>query len=236
VRKEGDLARLAAEAELAAFNRDFEVQRAEFQAAVNAKRAQAELAYELAKNKALEELKRQEYQVKLLEKEMAAKLEEQEIALREKHLEATVKRPAEAESYRARLEAEAEAYRKELEAKGRAAGLRLEAQVRAEALREQGKAEAEAMREKALAWQQYTQAALAEMLIQRLPELARAVAEPLSHVDKIVLVGEGSQTSKLTGQVAEVLAQLPAVVESLTGLKLSEVLKKPEPGRGEKES
>jgi flotillin len=236
VRKEGDLARLAAEAELAAFNRDFEVQRAEFQAAVNAKRAQAELAYELAKNKALEELKRQEYQVKLLEKEMAAKLEEQEIALREKHLEATVKRPAEAESYRARLEAEAEAYRKELEAKGRAAGLRLEAQVRAEALREQGKAEAEAMREKALAWQQYTQAALAEMLIQRLPELARAVAEPLSQVDKIVLVGEGSQTSKLTGQVAEVLAQLPAVVESLTGLKLSEVLKKPEPGRGEKES
>jgi len=232
VRKEGDLARLAAEAELAAFNRDFEVQRAEFQAAVNAKRAQAELAYELAKSKALEELKRQEYQVKLLEKEMAAKLEEQEIALREKHLEATVKRPAEAESYRARLEAEAEAYRKELEAKGRAAGLRLEAQVRAEALREQGKAEAEAMREKALAWQQYTQAALAEMLIQRLPELARAVAEPLSQVDKIVLVGEGSQTSKLTGQVAEVLAQLPAVVESLTGLKLSEVLKKPEPGRG----
>jgi flotillin len=227
-RKEGDVARLAAEAELARANRDFELQRAEFQAAVNAKRAEAELAYELARAKYLEELKRQEYQARLLEKELATKVEEQEIALREKQLEATVKRPAEAESYRAKLEAEAEAYRKELEAKGRAAGLRLEAQVRAEALREQGRAEAEAMREKALAWQQYTQAALAEMLIQRLPGMARAVAEPLAHVEKIVLVGEGGQASKLTGQVAEVLAQLPAVVEALTGFKLADVLKKPE--------
>ena len=227
-RKEGDVARLAAEAELARATRDFELQRAEFQAAVNAKRAEAELAYELARAKYLEELKRQEYQARLLEKELATRVEEQEIVLREKQLEASVKRPAEAESYRSRLEAEAEAYRKELEAKGRAAGLRLEAQVRAEALREQGRAEAEAMREKALAWQQYTQAALAEMLIQRLPEMARAVAEPLAHVEKMVLVGEGGQASKLTGQVAEVLAQLPAVVEALTGFKLKDVLKKPE--------
>ncbi|MGQ9495974.1 MAG: flotillin family protein [Thermoanaerobaculaceae bacterium] len=229
-RKEGDVARLAAEAELAKANRDFELQRAELQIAVNTKRAEADLAYELARARALEELKRQEYKLKLTEKELEAKVEEQEIALREKHLQATVKLPAEAESYRTKLEAEAEAYRKELEAKGRAAGLRLEAQVQAEAVREQGKAEAEAMREKALAWQQYNQAALAEMLIQRLPEMARAVAEPLANVDKIVMVGEGGQTGKLTAQVAEVLAQLPTVVEALTGFKLADALKKPEAG------
>lgn len=229
-RKEGDVARLAAEAELANANRDFELQRAEMQIAVNTKRAEADLAYELARARALEELKRLEYKLKLTEKELEAKVEEQEIALREKHLQATVKLPAEAESYRMRLEAEAEAYRKELEAKGRAAGLRLEAQVQAEALREQGKAEAEAMREKAMAWQQYNQAALAEMLIQRLPEMARAVAEPLANVDKIVMVGEGGQTGKLTAQVAEVLAQLPTVVEALTGFKLADALKKPETG------
>lgn len=227
-RKEGDIARLAAEAELAKANRDFELQRAELKIAVDAKRAEADLAYELTRAKALEELKRQEYQLKLMEKELAAKVEEQEIALQEKHLQTTVKLPAEAENYRARLEAEAEAFRKELEARGRAAGLRLEAQVRAEALREQGKAEAEAMREKALAWQQYNQAALAEMLIQRLPEMARAVAEPLANVDKVVMVGEGGQVSKLTAQVAEVLAQLPTLVETLTGFKLADALKKPE--------
>ncbi|MEW5877003.1 MAG: SPFH domain-containing protein [Acidobacteriota bacterium] len=235
-RKEGDVARLAAEAELAAATRDFEIQRAEFQAAVNAKRAQAELAYELERAKLLEQVKRQEYQIKLVEKELATQLEEQEIALREKHLDATVKRPAEAEAYRAKLEAEAEAYRKELEAKGRAAGLRLEAQVRAEALREQGKAEAEAMREKAAAWRDYTQAALAEMVIQKLPELARAVAEPLSKVDRIVMVGDASGTSKLTGQVAEVLAQLPTVVESLTGVKLADFLAQKTAPKEEKDS
>ncbi len=58
------------------------------------------------------------------------------------------------------------------------------------------------------------------MVIQKLPELARAVSEPLAKVDKIVMVGDATGTSKLTGQVAGVLAQLPAVVESLTGVKL----------------
>ncbi|MCS7182265.1 MAG: SPFH domain-containing protein [Thermoanaerobaculum sp.] len=235
-RKEGDVARLAAEAELAAANRDFEIQRAEFQAAVNAKRAQAEMAYELERVRLAEQLKRQEYQVRLVEKELAARVEEQEIALREKHLEATVKRPAEAEAYRARLEAEAEAYRKELEAKGRAAGMRLEGQVRAEAMREVGKAEAEAMREKAAAWRDYTQAALAEMVIQKLPELARAVAEPLGKVERIVMVGDAAGASKLTGQVGAILAQLPAVVESLTGVKLEELLAQKLGAKEEKES
>ncbi len=63
------------------------------------------------------------------------------------------------------------------------------------------------------------------MVIKELPELARAVSEPLAKVDKIVMVGEAG-TSKLTGQVAGVLAQLPEVVESLTGLKLGDLVKR----------
>jgi flotillin len=227
-RKQGDVARLAAEAELAAATRDFEMQRAEFQAAVNVKRAKADVSYELERAKLSEELKRQEYQVRLTEKELAAEIEEKEIARREKELEATVKRPAEAMQFQARMEAEADAYRKELEAKGRAAGVRLEGNARAEAVTAQGKAEAEAMRAKAAAWKEYTDAALAEMVIKQLPDLARAVSEPLSKVDKIVMVGDADGAPKLTGQVASVLAQLPTVVESLTGLKLAELLKRKE--------
>lgn len=229
-RKQGDIARLQAEAELAGATRDFEVQRAEFQVSVNVKRAQADIAYDLERAKLSEALKRQEYAVKLTEKELAGKVEEQEILRREKELEATIKRPAEAMHYQAKLEADTDAYRKELDAKGKAAGIRLIGTAEADAMTVQGKAEADAMSQKAAAWKQYGDAALAEMVIRQLPELARAVSEPLSKVDKIVMVGDGSGASKLTGQVAAVMAQLPTVVESLTGIKLNEIL-----ARGRKE-
>jgi flotillin len=164
--------------------------------------------------------------VRLAEKELAAKVEELEIARREKELESTVKRPAEAMQFQARLEAETDAYKKELEAKGKAAGIRLIGSSEAEAATARGKAEASAMRDKAAAWKEYTDAALAEMVIKQLPELARAVSEPLSKVDKIIMVGDNDGAPKLTGQVARVVAQLPDVVESLTGFKLSDLLKK----------
>lgn len=227
-RKEGDVARLRAEAELAAATRDFEISRAEFQAAVNAKRAQADLAYDLERAKSELVLKQEEYRVRLAEKELAAKVEAAEIDRREKELEANVKRPAEAMQFQARLEAETEAYRKELEAKGKAAGVRLDGVSQAEAIAAKGKAEAEAMRQKAEAWRQYNEAAMAEMVVKVLPELARSVAEPLSKVDKIVMVGDNDGVPKITGQVAQVIAQLPVVVETLTGLKLQDLLKKKE--------
>ena len=89
------------------------------------------------------------------------------------------------------------------------------------------------MRQKAAAWKEYTDAALAEMIIKQLPELARAVSEPLSKVDKIIMVGDVDGAPKLTGQVASVIAQLPTVVESLTGLKLADLLKR---GKGKDEA
>ncbi|MBZ5639408.1 MAG: flotillin [Acidobacteriia bacterium] len=223
-RKEGDVARLKAEAELAQATRDFEIQRAEFQAAVNSQRAQADVAYDLERAKLDLSLKRQEYEVRLAEKELSAKVEEREAVRREKELEASVKRPAEAMNYQGRLEAEGEAYRKELEAKGKAAGIRTIGNAEAEAALARGKAEAEAMRAKATAWKDYSEAALTEMVIKSLPELARAVSEPLSKVEKIVMVGDASGAQKITGQVAAVLAQLPTVVESLTGLNLADLL------------
>lgn len=223
-RKAGDVARLQAESELAGATRDFETQRAAFQAEVNLKRAQADVAYELERAKLAEKLRRQEYAVQVAEKEMAAKVQELEIERREKELEATVKRPAQAMHFQARLEAESDAYRKELEAKGRAAGVRLEGVSRAEAVTAVGKAEAESMRQKAEAWKEYTGAALAELVIKELPDLARAVSEPLSKVEKIIMVGDADGAPKLTGQVASVLAQLPAVVNELTGVNLTELI------------
>ena len=227
-KKEGEIARLQAEALIAKTLWENEAKKAESQVDVNQKKAQSDYAYELERFRLNKEIKKVEAQVKLIEKEESIKLEEFEIARKEKELESGVIKPADARKYQIQAEAEAEGFRILEEAKGKSEAMKLEAQANAESVKQTGLAEAEAMLNKAGAWEKYNQAAILELYLQKLPELARAVSEPLSKVDKIVVVGgdKGLGTTKITAQVAEVLAQMPDVVESLTGVDLKEYFKK----------
>ena len=92
----------------------------------------------------------------------------------------------------------------------------------------QGKATAEAMRVKAESFKQYNEAAVIEMIVRILPEVAAKVSEPLAKTEKIVIInsgnGPGGGASKLTGDVTQIIAQLPPIVESLTGIKFEKLL------------
>jgi len=138
-----------------------------------------------------------------------------------------VLKPADARKYQIKAEADAEEYRIQAEARGKAEAMKLEGLADAERIKQKGLAEAEAMSKKAQAWEKYNQAAIFETYMKILPDLARAVAEPLSKVDKIVVVGgeKGLGTTRITGQVAEILAQLPEIVQSLAGVDLKKFLK-----------
>lgn len=225
--KEGEVARLAAEALIAKAQWENEGKKAESQVAVNQKKAQADFSYELERFRLNQEIKKEEGKVKLIEKEQSIKIEELEIARKEKELDSTVIKPAEARKYQMKAEAEAEEYRLQSEAKGRAEGIKLEGVAEAEKTKQKGAAEAETMLKKAQAWEKYNQAALFEMYLNILPELAKAVSEPLSKVDKIVIVGGDKSlgTSKITSQVAETLAQMPEIVKALIGVDLKKYLK-----------
>ena len=228
-RKDGDIARLKAESEIAKVNCDFESKRAAFQVDINKSKAQADFAYDLEKQRMNQQIRKEESKVKLIEKENAIKIEEQEILRKEKELEASIKKAADAKKYQIQAEAEAESFRLSAEAKGHAEAKKLEAESEAEMIRAQGAAEAEAMRLKAESWKDYNEAAVYKMVIDALPELARAIAEPLSKIDKIVMVGGGDGSigvSKITEQVAQILAQLPTVVESLSGVDMTRLLEK----------
>jgi flotillin len=226
-RKEAEVARLQSEAQIAKAQWDNEAKKAESQVFVNTKKAQADFSYELERHRLGQDLKREEAKVKQVEKSEAIKIEELEIARKEKELEATVIKPADARKYQIKAEAEAEEFRIAAEAKGKSEALRLEGLAEADEIRAKGGAEAEAMMKKAQAWEKYTQAAVLDTYIKVLPELARAVSEPLSKVDKIVIVGGDKElgTTRITGQVAGVLAQMPEIVKSLTGADLKEFLK-----------
>lgn len=225
-RKEGDIAKFQAESEIAKASCDYETQRAGFQADINQKRAVSDASYDLERLKMSQQIKKEEYQVRLIEKEEAIKIEEKEILRKEKELESTIKKAADAMKYQAQAEAEAESFRLGAQAKGKAEAIKHEGLAEAEIIRSQGEAEAEAMAKKAESWSRYNQAAIYQMYVDVLPELAKAVSEPLSKVDKIIMVGDSADgASKITGQVAQVLAQLPSVVEALSGIDIKELLK-----------
>jgi len=226
-RKEGEVARLAAEALIAKAQWENEAKKSESQVAVNQKKAQADFSYELERYRLSQQIKKEEAKMKAIEKEEAIKLEELEISRREKELDATVVKPADARKYQIKAEAEAEEFRIQAEARGKAEALRLEGDAEAEIMKKKGLAEAESMLKKAQAWEKYNQAAILEIYLKTLPDLARAVSEPLSKVDKIVVISGGDKslgTSKITAQVAEVLSQLPDVVKSLTGVDVRKYL------------
>ena len=92
----------------------------------------------------------------------------------------------------------------------------------------QGKATAEAMRAKAESFKQYNEAAVVEMIIRVLPEVAGKISEPLSKTERMIIINSGSGVgggaSKLTGDVTQIIAQLPPIIESLTGIKLERLI------------
>ena len=242
-RRDGDIAKFQAEGEIASANRDYELRRTQFQAEINREKARTDTAYELERQNVSLELKKAEYAVRLAEKQEVIRLEELEIERKEKELESSVKRAADAQKYRIEREAEAERLRMQLEAEGKADAIKIEGMAEVEVTKQRGiskitynrnlglaeaevkralgDAEAQVMQLKAQSFAAYNEAAVYQMLIEALPKLASAVSEPLSRVDRIVMVGEGaSGVSKLTGQISQIVAQLPAMVEALSGIDL----------------
>lgn len=233
-RQQGEIAKLAADTAIAQAERDYQSRKAEFDASVNLKRAEADLAYDIQRNRTSQELKREEVQIAVVEKEQQIIVQEREIQRREKELDATIRRQADAEKYRVETDATANRTKVELEATAQAEATRRKGQAQAEVIRLtgtseaeiialKGTAEAEAMAKKADSFRQYNEAAVLDVLVRALPEIAKAVAEPLSKTDRITLIstgGEGTGASKLTGDIAAVMAQLPAIVESLSGIEL----------------
>jgi flotillin len=227
--KEAQQARFQAETAIAQAQRDMELKKAEYEAEVKAKRAEADLSYDLHRYRIAQRVKAEEIQVGIVEREKLAELEEREVARKERELLATVLKPAQVERQRTEVLAEAERYRLEAEAMGRAEEIKARGAAEAEVIRMKGLAEAEAMRKKAESWSQYNEAAITELIVRVLPELARAVSEPLAKTERIVVVNAdagGAGVARIPADVARVVAQLPALVESLTGVKLEQLLER----------
>jgi flotillin len=217
--REARAARYEADLAIEASRRDYEVKRAAFKAEGRRADAEADLAYDLQQAISRQQVRAEELRVEIVERERMIELMQAEVERRRSELEAEVVEPAHA---RAReIVAVAEAQREEAAARG--AG-------EADALRLRGLAEAEAMAAKARSWSDYNEAAVTDRVLEVLPALAAAVSAPLAKTDRIVMIGgnggASAGASRITRDVTQIVAELPALLEALTGVKFDELVKR----------
>ena len=220
----------ASQAKQAEAQRDLEVKKAEYLELVKRQQAQADKAYEIQTNVMQQQVIAEQVKVQQIEKEQQIKVQDAEILRRERELIATVLKPAEVERKRIETMAEAEKQRLIAEAEGHANSTRAQGEAEAEIIFKKGDAEARAMNVKAEAYQEYNQAAVIDKLITNMPEVVRALAAPLANIDKITIVSTGNGTAagmhKITGDITQMAAQIPALFETLSGMPMSELLSK----------
>ena len=239
------------EKEIAQKNNELEIRKSELLKQSETKRAEAEAAYEIQKQEQRKTIEQASTNADIAKREREVELKQREVEVMEQALDAEVKKKAEAEKYKQQQEAdaklyirtkEAEAKKVEMEREAEATKTRAEAEkykqeqealaikakgeAEAEAIRAKGIAEAEAIDKKAEAMKKYGQAAIVEMLVNVLPEVAKSVAEPMTAIDKVTVIGGNTNgVSDMAGNVPIVMAKVFESVKEATGIDMTEIVR-----------
>ena len=251
--KESNDAAVLAETEIAKKQNELAIKKSELQREADTKKAIADAAYEIQKEEQRKTIEITTANADIARQEREIELKQKEVAVKEQALEAEVKKQAEADKYAAQQRADAALYQRQKEAEAKqfeaqraaeakkaeaeaeryskeqeAEGVRALGEAEAKAIQAKGLAEAEAMEKKAEAYAKYNNAAVAEMMIKVLPEIAGKIAEPLSQIDKITIIGgDGGSNGvdQVAGNVPAVMAKLFESMKAATGIDLAEIVK-----------
>ena len=235
LKKQADIKRAEADAA-------YEIQQEEQRKTIEVTKANADIA----KQEREVELKQKEAMVaeQALDAQVRKKADAEKYR-RQQEAEANLierQREAEAQKYEQEQRADAEKYQQEKKAEAikaqadaavyakqkEADGIASVGRAEAEAIRAKGLAEAEATEKKAEAMKKYGQAAMTEMIVKALPQIAEAIAKPLESIDKVTIIDSGngdSGVSSMGGYVPAVLAKTIETVKETTGLDITEIMK-----------
>lgn len=243
--KEANDAKVASETAIAEQNNALEIKKQELKKQSDIKKAEADAAYEIQEQEQRKTIEIATADANIAKQEKEAEIKEKEIAVREKSLDAEVKKQADAEKYARIQKADADKYEAEQKAEAekitkmkeaeaaKAQGIaeaeatKAKGMAEAETIRAKGMAEAEAMEKKADAMAKYGKAAMTEMIIKVLPQMAEAIAKPLESIDKVSIIGGAGDSgmSAISDNVPQVLAKTIESVKETTGFDLTEVMK-----------
>lgn len=223
--KESNDAAVAAQTEIAKKQNELAIKRSELQQEADTKKAMADAAYEIQKEVAVKEQALEAEVKKQAEADKYAAQQKADAALYQRQKEAEAKQfEAQRQAEARKAQAEADRFAKEQEAEG----IRAVGEAEAAAIQAKGVAEAEAMEKKAEAYAKYNKAAVAEMMIKVLPDVAAKIAEPLGQIDKITIIGgDGGSNGvdQVAGNVPAVMAKLFESMKEATGIDLADIVK-----------
>ena len=250
--KESNDAAVAAQTEIAKKQNELDIKRSELQMEADTKKAMADAAYQIQKEEQRKTIEITTANADIARQEREIELKQKEVAVKERALEAEIKKQAEADRYAAQQRADAVLYQRQKDAEARqfeaqreaeakkaqaeadryskeqeAEGIRAVGEAEATAIQAKGIAEAEAMEKKAEAYAKYNKAAVAEMMIKVLPEIAGKIAEPLKQIDKITIIGgnEGNAgVDQVAGNVPVVMAKVFESMKEATGIDLANII------------
>ena len=201
-------AQVEADMHIAQKQNDLAIKQSELKVQEDTKRAEADAAYTIQQQEQQRSIETATVNAQIAKTEREAELKSKEVEVKKQSLDAEV-----------RAAADADRYRKEQEA----AGIAAVGQAEAEAIRAKALAEAEGIDKKAEAMKKYGEAAVIEMIMNALPEIAKNVAEPLSKVDKITMYGEGN-SAKLLSDIVNGTTQVTEGISAGMGLDLKSLL------------
>lgn len=251
--KESNDAAVAAQTEIAKKQNELAIKKSELQMEADTKKAMADATYEIQKEEQRKTIEITTANADIAKQEREIELKQKEVSVKEQALEAEIKKQAEADKYAAQQRADAVLYQRQKDAEAKqfesqreaearkaqaeaeryakeqeAAGIRAVGEAEATAIQAKGLAEAEAMEKKAEAYAKYNKAAVAEMMIKVLPEIAGKVAEPLGQIDKITIIGGGEGSSngveQVAGNVPVVMAKVFESMKEATGIDLADII------------
>lgn len=247
--EEGQKAELLRDTNVAEATKEKELKVAAFKREQDTAKAEADQAYSIQKARSEQMVTQEQMKIEIVRKEREIDVQDKEILRREKQFDAEVKKKADADRYaveqaaeaakaRQMREADAVQYRIEAEAKANAEQKRLEGFAIADAERAQGTAEADVVRLKGLAeaeakeklaeaFEKFGEAAVLDIVIRMLPELAGKIAEPLKTIDKLTVVdaGNGDGAVKVSKYVTSLMATAPEMLKNVSGVDLERMVK-----------
>lgn len=235
--EQANAVKVEAEKKIAEQNAELSVQQAEMQIRADTKKAEADAAYSIQQENQRKTIEIAKADADIARREKEAEIAQAEIAVKEKQLDAEIRKQADAENYRIAKEAEAELIRRQKEAdakkyealqealakRAQAEAVRYAMEQEAEGVKAKGLAEALAIEKKAEAQKRMGEASVIEMYLQALPEIVKNAADPLAQTDKIVMYGDGNAT-KLVKDVMRSANQVVDGVKESTGIDLAALL------------
>ena len=235
--QESNAVKVESEKKIAEQNAELAVQQADMKVRADTKKAEADAAYSIQQENQRKIIEIAKTNADIARREKEAELAEKEIAIKERELDAEIKKQADAMKYRSEKEAEAELIKRQREAdarqyeaikaaeakKAEAEALRFAMEQEAEGIRAKGLAEAEAIEKKAEAQKKMGEASVLEMYLTALPEVVKNAATPLAKTDKIVMYGDGNST-KLVRDVMNSADQIMEGVKQSTGIDITSLL------------